>query len=63
MKLVFTPYKMRQNPISLEDEFWLENAAGKRIFKMDDQVLRIGKTLAFNELVSLLRDLHFAVYG
>jgi len=43
-------YKIRQNLISIGDDFWIENEAGKRVFKVDGKVLRIRKTLVFEDL-------------
>jgi len=42
-------YKIRQNLISIGDDFWIENGAGKRVFKVDGKVLRIRKTLVFED--------------
>lgn len=42
-------YKIRQNLISIGDDFWIENAEGERIFKVDGKVLRIRKTLVFED--------------
>ena len=44
-----TRYKIRQNLISIGDDFWIENEAGQKIFKVDGKVLRIRKTLAFED--------------
>lgn len=44
-----TRYKIRQNLISIGDDFWIENAEGKRVFKVDGKVLRIRKTLMFED--------------
>jgi len=45
-----TRYKIRQNLISIGDDFWIENAEGKRVFKVDGKVLRIRKTLVFEDV-------------
>ena len=45
-----TRYKIRQNLISIGDDFWIENEEGKRVFKVDGKVLRIRKTLVFEDL-------------
>lgn len=45
-----TRYKIRQNLISIGDDFWIENAEGERVFKVDGKVLRIRKTLVFEDL-------------
>lgn len=44
-----TRYKIRQNLISIGDDFWIENAEGKNVFKVDGKVLRIRKTLVFED--------------
>jgi uncharacterized protein YxjI len=44
-----TRYKIRQNLISIGDDFWIENEAGKNVFKVDGKVLRIRKTLVFED--------------
>ncbi len=44
-----TRYKIRQNLISIGDDFWIENEAGQKIFKVDGKVLRIRKTLVFED--------------
>jgi uncharacterized protein YxjI len=44
-----TRYKIRQNLISIGDDFWIENEAGQRVFKVDGKVLRIRKTLVFED--------------
>ena len=44
-----TRYKIRQNLISIGDDFWIENAEGRKTFKVDGKVLRIRKTLVFED--------------
>ena len=44
-----TRYKIRQNLISIGDDFWIENQQGQRVFKVDGKVLRIRKTLEFED--------------
>lgn len=44
-----TRYKIRQNLISVGDDFWIENAEGERVYKVDGKVLRIRKTLVFED--------------
>jgi uncharacterized protein YxjI len=44
-----TRYKIRQNLISIGDDFWIENEEGKKVFKVDGKVLRIRKTLVFED--------------
>jgi uncharacterized protein YxjI len=45
-----TRYKIRQNLISIGDDFWIEDEEGKRVFKVDGKVLRIRKTLVFEDV-------------
>ena len=45
-----TRYKIRQNMISIGDDFWIENSEGKRVFKVDGKILRIRKTLVFEDV-------------
>ncbi len=45
-----TRYKIRQNLISIGDDFWIENGEGKRVFKVDGKILRIRETLVFEDL-------------
>ncbi|MBI5294462.1 MAG: LURP-one-related family protein [Chloroflexi bacterium] len=45
-----TRYKIRQNMISIGDDFWIENAEGKKVYKVDGKILRIRKTLVFEDL-------------
>ena len=53
-----TRYKIRQNLVSIGDDFWIENAEGKKVFKVDGKVLRIRKTLVFEDLdVTHIRQL------
>jgi uncharacterized protein YxjI len=44
-----TRYKIRQNLISIGDDFWIENEEGKKVFKVDGKVFRIRKTLIFED--------------
>ena len=44
-----TRYKIRQNLISIGDDFWIENEEGKKAYKVDGKVLRIRKTLVFED--------------
>jgi uncharacterized protein YxjI len=44
-----TRYKIRQNLISIGDDFWIENAEGKKAYKVDGKVLKIRKTLVFED--------------
>jgi len=43
-------YKIRQNLISIGDDFWIENEAGQKVFKVDGKVFRIRKTLVFEDV-------------
>ena len=45
-----TRYKIRQNLISIGDDFWIEDEEDKRVFKVDGKVLRIRKTLVFEDV-------------
>jgi uncharacterized protein YxjI len=45
-----TRYKIRQNLISIGDDFWIENEEGKRVFKVDGKIFRIRKTLVFEDM-------------
>jgi len=45
-----TRYKIRQNLISIGDDFWIEDEEGKRVFKVDGKVLRIRKTPVFEDV-------------
>lgn len=44
-----TRYKIRQNLISIGDDFWIENEEGDKVYKVDGKVLRIRKTLVFED--------------
>lgn len=44
-----TRYKIRQNLISIGDDFWIENEEGRKIYKVDGRILRIRKTLVFED--------------
>ena len=43
-------YKIHQKLISIGDDFWIENQAGKRVFKVDGKALRLRKTLLFEDM-------------
>ncbi len=45
-----TRYKIRQNLVSIGDDFWIENEEGQRVFKVDGKVLRIRKTLVLEDM-------------
>jgi uncharacterized protein YxjI len=38
-------YQMHQQIFAIGDDFWIENGAGQRVFKVDGKALRIRKTL------------------
>jgi uncharacterized protein YxjI len=38
-------YQMHQQMFAIGDDFWIENGAGQRVFKVDGKALRIRKTL------------------
>jgi uncharacterized protein YxjI len=42
-----TKYRMREKLFSIGDDFWIENDAGERAFKVDGKALRIRDTLVF----------------
>src|SRR5438045_3542181 len=45
----WTHYQMRQNLISIGDDFWIENDHGQRIFRVDGKAMRVRHTLAFED--------------
>src|ERR1700740_1581511 len=45
-----THYQMRQNLVSVDDDYWIENDRGERVFKVDGKALRIRKTLLFEDM-------------
>ena len=42
-------YKISQKLISIGDDFWIENAKGQKVFKVDGKALRLRKTLEFED--------------
>lgn len=44
-----THYQMRQNLVSIGDDFWIENDRGQRAFKVDGKALRVRQTLLFED--------------
>jgi uncharacterized protein YxjI len=42
-------YQMHQKMMSIGDDFWIENGAGQRVFKVDGKALRIRKTLVLED--------------
>jgi uncharacterized protein YxjI len=45
-----TRYKIRQKLMSIGDDFWIEDAEGNRVFKVDGKALRLRKTLIFEDM-------------
>jgi uncharacterized protein YxjI len=45
-----TRYQMRQKLIAFGDDFYIENEAGQKVFKVDGKVLRVRDTLQFKDL-------------
>ena len=45
----WTHYQMRQNLISLGDDFWIENEYGQRILRVDGKAMRVRHALAFED--------------
>jgi uncharacterized protein YxjI len=43
-------YQMREDLISIGDDFWIENDSGQRLFRGDGKVLRISKTYVFLDM-------------
>ena len=44
-----TQYQMRQRMVTIGDDFWIENNAGQKVFKVDGKALRLRKTLKFED--------------
>jgi uncharacterized protein YxjI len=40
---------MRQQMFAIGDDFWIENGAGQRVFKVDGKALRLRKTLVLQD--------------
>jgi len=45
-----THYQMRQKMFAIGDDFWIENSAGQKTFKVDGKVLRVRDTLVFKDM-------------
>jgi len=45
-----TRYQMRQRLGTIGDDFWIENEAGQKVFKVDGKALRLRKTLKFEDM-------------
>jgi uncharacterized protein YxjI len=43
-------YQMRQKLIAFGDDFYIENEAGQKVFKVDGKVLRVRDTLVFKDM-------------
>lgn len=43
-------YQMREKLASIGDDFWIENAAGQRVFKVDGKALRVRDTLKIRDM-------------
>jgi uncharacterized protein YxjI len=43
-------YQMREKLASIGDDFWIENAAGQRAFKVDGKALRVRDTLKIRDM-------------
>ncbi|NTU83590.1 MAG: hypothetical protein HGA45_30175 [Chloroflexales bacterium] len=41
---------MRQRLLAIGDDFWIENEAGQRVFKVDGKMLRVRKTLILEDI-------------
>jgi uncharacterized protein YxjI len=41
---------LREDLISIGDDFWIENENGQRVFRVDGKVLRISKTFVFLDM-------------
>jgi uncharacterized protein YxjI len=42
-------YQMRQQLVSIGDDFWIENGQGQKVFKVDGKALRVRQTLSFED--------------
>jgi uncharacterized protein YxjI len=42
-------YQMRQEMFSIGDDFWIENGAGQRVYKVDGKALRVRKALVLED--------------
>lgn len=43
-------YQLREDLISIGDDFWIENENGQRVYRVDGKVLRISKTYVFLDM-------------
>lgn len=44
-----TQYQMRQQMVSIGDDYWIENNHGQRVFRIDGKAMRIRQTLIFED--------------
>ena len=42
-------YQMRQKMVAIGDDFWIENQAGQKVYKVDGKALRVRQTLVFED--------------
>jgi uncharacterized protein YxjI len=42
-------YQMREKLVSIGDDFWIENAHGQKVFKVNGKALRVRQTLVFED--------------
>ena len=42
-------YQMKQQMLSIGDDFWIENERGEKVYKVDGKALRVRKTLIFED--------------
>src|SRR3954454_16098127 len=45
-----TAYRMREKLLAIGDDFWIENGAGERTFKVNGKARRVRDTLRFEDL-------------
>ena len=54
-----TTYQMREKMFSIGDDYWIEDDAGRRAYRVDGKALRVRRKIA--ELLADLRDLRQCV--
>jgi len=42
-------YQMREKMVSIGDDYWIEDAQGQKVFKVDGKALRVRDTLLFKD--------------
>ena len=42
-------YQMREKLVSIGNDFWIENAAGQKVYKVDGKAMRVRDTLKFED--------------